>query len=162
MHPRGDRRTYARNGHWEWTLSHEDRSVGNARRLVAGEVAELDREVVEVTLLLTSEVVTNALRFGAGDTLHLLLDLRDDRLRVEVEDRVTGPTRLPLPRQLDDRGLGLMLLDALATRWGATSGPGSKLVWFTLQLTKAPAERAGESTPNGIRDVLESARRRVR
>ena len=91
----------------------------------------LGGEVVDCAILLTSELVTNAVRH-AGTRVIVRLDTRDHRLRVEVVDAVE---RRPQPRHADllaEGGRGLELVDALAADWGVDGGPGGKSVWFEL------------------------------
>jgi anti-sigma regulatory factor (Ser/Thr protein kinase) len=89
---------------------------------------------VEITLLLTSEVVTNAVSHGQGD-VRMSLECDDRRLQVEVEDEGPGQPSPPGLNVMADSGRGLMLLEALATDWGtvpADDGVG-KRVWFSLR-----------------------------
>jgi len=60
-----------------------------ARRHVAAACEGLSRDLVEVTLLLTSEVVTHAVASGGAD-IRLSLDQQERWLRVEVEGGPTG------------------------------------------------------------------------
>ena len=120
---------------WHWSLPCDPRMVSTARRNVAAAVSDVDRDTVEIALLLTSEVVTNALRYGDTSSLSLSLRLRPDELLVEVDDATVQQPQVRLPRQLDERGRGLMLLDALASEWGSDAKADGKTVWFRLALT---------------------------
>ena len=89
----------------------------------------------EIALLLTSELVTNALRYGNGGSIGLTVRRTPDTVRVEVQDG--NPAAPQLSRNLDgtgERGRGLHLIDSLATRWGHTpsADPAGKTVWFEL------------------------------
>ena len=114
--------------------------VSTARSHVAEMMSGIDRETVEVALLLTSEVVTNALRYGQTSSLSLSLTLRPGELLVEVDDATPEQPHVRLPRQLDERGRGLMLLDALASGWGSTTKGAGKTVWFRLAITAPVVE----------------------
>ena len=88
------------------------------------------RQVLE---LLTSELVTNAVRHGASDVHEsILLYARrlDGSIRVEVCDEglgfEAGPDQGDL---LEPGGHGLLLVDTLAERWGRNSGRPN-CVWF--------------------------------
>ncbi len=113
--------------------------VAAARRLVSALLGH-DGPGQEVARLLVSEAATNALLHSAsgrhGGGFEVRFELADRRsLRVEVRDEgaATEPRRRPHhPDALTGRGLELF--DALATRWGATGGPGGHTVWFELQL----------------------------
>lgn len=93
------------------------------------------REGVEDSLLLVSEVVTNACTHG-GVPYELRLDRRGGALWVQVSD--TSPAR-PRPhgphRAGRASGHGLYLLQRLATRWGSVPrGPRGKTVWFEVEV----------------------------
>ncbi|AIR99035.1 regulatory protein [Streptomyces glaucescens] len=83
--------------------------------------------------LIVAELAANAVTHGRvpGRDFRLLLYVVGDTLRIEVTD--TCGTRLPRVRQADpdaDSGRGLLLVDALAARWGVTEGPAPrKTVW---------------------------------
>jgi anti-sigma regulatory factor (Ser/Thr protein kinase) len=90
----------------------------------------------DLALLLTSEVVTNALRYGNGDGICLTVRQTPHVVRVEVQD--ANPAAPELFRNLDgtaERGRGLHIVDSLATRWGHISSddPAGKTVWFELR-----------------------------
>ena len=93
----------------------------------------MHRDVVEVALLLASELVTNAIRHGKG-VVQLVVKKFSGRLCVEVSD--TGPGR-PTARNPDSHhagGRGLLLVERLANEWGVAPSPGGgKTVWFTLR-----------------------------
>ncbi|MFH9550042.1 ATP-binding protein [Streptomyces sp. NPDC017435] len=92
-------------------------------------------EAHDVLTLVAAELCANAVRHGhiAGRDFHFLLsaDPATGTVRIEVSD--TRGERLPQIRTSasDDGGRGLLLVEALADRWGCTprvGGPG-KTVW---------------------------------
>jgi anti-sigma regulatory factor (Ser/Thr protein kinase) len=91
----------------------------------------VDRDGFETARLLVSELVANAVTH-AGTVVTLQLDLSPSRLRVEVRDRADGHPRPRQPRHDDPTGRGLMIVDALADRWGVDATPPGKTVWFEL------------------------------
>jgi len=99
------------------------------RRMLRGGEPERACEVAE---LLTSEVVTNAVRHAASQIM-LRVAVDDSTLRVEVTD-----TSAAMPHIRDDPdvgGYGLRIVDELATRWGVESLPKrGKTVWFELDV----------------------------
>ncbi len=109
-------------------------SARAARRFV-GEVLH-DRGVtgdaVETALLLTSELVTNAL-VHAGGSITVGVTATGQVVRVEVGD---GTQEGPAPRVAgaeDTTGRGLDLVEHLARRWGFTLVDGNgKTVWFEV------------------------------
>jgi anti-sigma regulatory factor (Ser/Thr protein kinase) len=87
-----------------------------------------------VAALLTSELVTNAIRHEAGDTVKLFISCSCGHLRVYVHDSSrTWPA--PLNAGPDaEAGRGLMLIASLSTDWGVYRTPSGKAVYFTLAL----------------------------
>ena len=116
------------------TLPHTPEAPGLARRYVTSRSGAWPDDLVDLIVLLTSELVTNAFVHGAGPIELLLLE-DGGRLRVEVGD---GEPRLPdgpgKPTEHDVSGRGLMILDRLADRWGShpRRTPPGKVVWFEL------------------------------
>jgi anti-sigma regulatory factor (Ser/Thr protein kinase) len=115
-------------------LPHTAAAPSIARRLVADALSGKPTEVVDNALVLTSELVTNAVRHGHGD-IELSLYVDPDTVHVEVSDAGRRKPRPPHSgRALSEDGRGLLILAALATNWGIRShedGPG-KTVWFQL------------------------------
>src|SRR5262245_47458947 len=89
-----------------------------ARVAVRTAMKGTDPRVVERAMLLTSELVTNAV-IHASTPLDLTLRARDGHLRVLVEDgddRIPAP--LPLSRGGPNGGFGLHIVERLASAWG--------------------------------------------
>jgi anti-sigma regulatory factor (Ser/Thr protein kinase) len=104
----------------------------------------------DVAILLTSELVTNAVthatarsrrngraarRGFAAEAVLLVIAADDAGLRVEVHD---GSADLPVladcPVEADaETGRGLLLVTSLSAEWGFHRTPGGKAVYFTLQ-----------------------------
>jgi anti-sigma regulatory factor (Ser/Thr protein kinase) len=86
----------------------------------------------DVAILLTSELVTNAIRHEAGETVVLDVTSSGDELRVDVHDTSCC---LPMPGDAPvdaETGRGLMLVNTLSTEWGSYRTPAGKAVYFTL------------------------------
>jgi anti-sigma regulatory factor (Ser/Thr protein kinase) len=92
----------------------------------------LPTETVDDAVLLTSELVGNAVRYCTGETTVRVMR-RDDRIRVQVRDNEARAPVLHSELSLDaESGRGLQLVDVLAVSWGwQPIGPG-KEVWFEL------------------------------
>ncbi|WP_330336275.1 ATP-binding protein [Streptomyces sp. NBC_00557] len=113
-------------------------AVGTARRVVrdlltAWDVPEGARDDA---VLVTSELVTNALVHAAGTRIACRLRRTADRLRIEVEDQAGGPV-LPAvrhPGPEDQHGRGLFLVDTLSRDWGVSpvGGRPGGIVWAEL------------------------------
>ena len=88
--------------------------------------------------LLTSEIVTNALRhagMGSQDSLVVGVEISQDRVRVQVADHGQGfdPAGLEAPAADRVGGWGLVLVQQLADRWGVIRNDPN-FVWFELSL----------------------------
>lgn len=125
-------------------------AVGEARRIVRSVLAGWgdDAAVVQVAMLLTSELVTNAIVHASPHAtdgrVGLTVDGDDEVARVEVADRYRGLPFARVPRVGRASGRGLLLLELLAARWGVTPGDEGKTVWFEI------SRRAAEPTSPGL------------
>ncbi|WP_405872518.1 ATP-binding protein [Streptomyces zaomyceticus] len=119
-----------------------------ARRLVAVRLDEwgvpCGTGAHETVVLVAAELATNAVRHGhvPGRDFRLSLRVSDGLARIEVSDtraeRVPPrPGKLPGPGpELADGGRGLLLVEALADRWGwcPRLGAPGKTVWAECAL----------------------------
>lgn len=89
-------------------------------------------EAVDVVVLLTSELVTNAV-LHAGTRIGLRISRASGRLRVEVGD-ASQQVLTVRPRNVEAQtGRGLALVDSLATCWGVEQvADDGKVVWFEV------------------------------
>ena len=84
-------------------------------------------------MLLTSELVTNAVLYARSDVV-LRVSLDAAVVRISVHD---DSPMAPVPRspgREDTSGRGLALVDVLATTWGVALNGNGKEVWFELRL----------------------------
>ena len=89
------------------------------------------RDQVDTAVLLVSELVTNAVRHAHGPCA-LVVNVAGDDVELAVED---GDPQAPVARDaqgLEESGRGLLLVRALADRWGVRAVPGGKAIWFSL------------------------------
>ncbi|WTQ39248.1 serine/threonine-protein phosphatase [Actinacidiphila glaucinigra] len=116
-----------------WFLEPESQTPGRARRLARQVLLRWElHDLISVTELMVSEVVTNAVRY-AERPISLRL-LRTDVLRCEVGDDAPTLPRLSRAQPEDEGGRGLYLVNRMAQRWGVTRLPTGKVVWFELPL----------------------------
>ncbi|MFE9452386.1 ATP-binding protein [Streptomyces sp. NPDC006739] len=129
-------------------LSATPRGARLARRLAAERLHSwgwpYDTEAHHTATLLVAELATNAALHGrvSGRDFRLRLTLHpaDPALRIEVTDtrpdrRPPAPGHLPSPSPESDSGRGLVLVEALSTHWGTTSGDAyTKTVWCEVAL----------------------------
>lgn len=94
-------------------------------------------------VLLTSELVTNAVRHAGGPVITLVVSCSRGQVRVDVHD----PSSV-LPEVADvppdaESGWGLHLVASLADEWGYYRTPAGKAVYFTLAFGPDPAPGVG-------------------
>ena len=83
-------------------------------------------------VLLTSELVTNAVRH-AGTDVRLGVTVELDEVRVDVRDGSTSAPRRQDPDPEATQGRGLSTVNALADAWGIEPDTPGKLVWFAIR-----------------------------
>jgi two-component sensor histidine kinase len=124
------------------TLPHTVTAVRTARRFVDGELSgwgvPVDPDARYTAELLTSEIVTNALRYGAPPLRVAVQRLGRSCLRVEVGDGTRRPPARLDPSPGHEGGRGILLLDQLATAWGYRPLGRGKVVWYELELARPP------------------------
>ena len=87
----------------------------------------------DIPLLLLTELVANAARHASPGDVVVRITLTGRVLRVEVADSSSRPLRLPVGAGWEqESGRGLLLVEALAERWGSAAVVGGKSVWFEL------------------------------
>jgi anti-sigma regulatory factor (Ser/Thr protein kinase) len=107
-----------------------------ARRRVASACNGWPQSLIEDALIMTSELVTNAVRYGHAPIV-LTITATPDGLHVEVGDgNATMPRSGLTPSEDGVGGRGLLIVAALATDWGSRPSPTQlgKSVWFDLQI----------------------------
>ena len=112
---------------------------------IAARACDPDR-VVDDAVLLTSELVTNAV-VHAGTALDVTCRLISGELEVAVRDRHPARTLPDIPKAASavaERGRGLLLPSALASSWGVTYARTAKAVWFRMSLARDGAAEADE------------------
>ena len=116
-------------------------AAGEARRQVRAAICTWDIPVdPDVAILLTSELVTNAIRNEVTGIILLAITCSPGQLRVDVHD-----TSRFLPMLIDapadaETGRGLMLVTTLSSEWGFYRTPAGKAVYFTLSFEPDVAE----------------------
>ena len=110
----------------------------NAPRAARARVRELEPRLgpdrTEDAVLLISELVTNAVKYGPEHgEIRIIVDEDESSTRFTVHDPGAGP--LPVMRPLErlpheGGGHGLRLVEMVSDRWGVERG--STRVWFEL------------------------------
>ncbi|MEU8932677.1 ATP-binding protein [Streptomyces sp. NPDC048409] len=85
--------------------------------------------------LLVTELATNVLKHvGEGAPATLVLEWRDERVRVEVHDKSGTVPTLKSAMCEEECGRGLHLLATVAMDWGAVLTAAGKAVWCEIPL----------------------------
>ncbi|WP_066975370.1 SpoIIE family protein phosphatase [Streptomyces sp. NRRL F-4489] len=137
----------------QWDVAPDPAAVGPVR---AACVDQLTRwglgDTVFTTELLLSELITNAVRYGAPPiTVRLLYDRA---LTCEVADASSTAPHLRKAAATDEGGRGLFLVAHLAQRWGTRYTGRGKIIWAELALPDPtdPTGRTGQppADPAGL------------
>jgi anti-sigma regulatory factor (Ser/Thr protein kinase) len=103
---------------------------------------------LDAALLLTSELVTNAVRHEARQgarSVMLTIASSRGRLRVDVHDTSRSlPAVAEVPADAET-GRGLLLVETLSDEWGFYRTPAGKAVYFTLAFEAGTAGKAGKA-----------------
>lgn len=131
-HPR------ARSGQFAVQLSATRRGARLARLLATEQLRSWGLPLEDAGLVV-AELAANAALHGyvPGRDFRVLLTVDGDTLRIEVADaRGDQLPRVQAPPDAAECGRGLLLVEALATRWGVEHGPfPRKTVWAEIALS---------------------------
>ncbi|MCM2412309.1 ATP-binding protein [Streptomyces sp. RKAG290] len=128
----------ARSGQFAVQLSATRRGARLARLLATEQLRSWGLPLDDASHVV-AELAANAALHGyvPGRDFRVLLTVSGDTLRIEVTD--ARGDRLPRLQERTDAsecGRGLLLVEALATRWGVAQGPfPRKTVWAEIALT---------------------------
>ncbi|MEV5958855.1 SpoIIE family protein phosphatase [Streptomyces sp. NPDC051987] len=117
-----------------WQLPARDDTASHARALAAPLLRRwhIGEQTRDNALLVLSELVTNAVRFGSGPVTVRLVHA-GSRLTCEVGDTGSGRPRLRRGSLLDGAGRGLYVVHKLTVRWGVRWTQTGKAVWAELE-----------------------------
>ncbi|MFC9244843.1 ATP-binding protein [Streptomyces sp. NPDC057136] len=101
---------------------------------------------VEAAALVVTELVANAVQHTNSRRIRCRLLRSHSGVRICVWNRerghitsptppgdlATAPGECPEPQELPEDGRGLLLVDALAARWGTSAGLAGRLVWADI------------------------------
>lgn len=131
-------RAFPAEGRASWCFGNDHASVATARRLTCEQLAEwgVDDETTFNTQLIVSELVTNALRYGAPPIEVRLI--HDRVLTCEVRDAGQAAPHLRHARVADEGGRGLFIAAEPAQSWGVRYMHSGKMVWTEQPLADEP------------------------
>ncbi|MFF7277058.1 SpoIIE family protein phosphatase [Streptomyces griseorubiginosus] len=116
-----------------WALPSDPSIVADARAQATRQLTAWGlEEAAFVTELVVSELVTNAIRYGAVP-IGLRL-IRDRTLICEVSDASNTAPHLRRARTYDEGGRGLHMVAQLTQGWGTRQGPLGKTIWAEQSL----------------------------
>ncbi len=108
----------------------------DAPRAARHDVSHVDRpspDLRDAVVLLTSELVTQAVETAPGGTVELRVWMPADVVRVEMRRSAAVSARCWA--QL--HAYTALLLDQIADRWERAGGPGGGMIWF--EIDRCPA-----------------------
>lgn len=104
---------------------------GGARAFIRRSLGGFDADLMGSVELMVSELVTNAV-IHASSSPRVDVYLSRRAVRVEVYDDDPALPRQREPEASGPGGRGLLIVDQLATDWGARNEGEGKVVWFEL------------------------------
>lgn len=103
-----------------------------ARTALLALTGAVEPRLLEDLRLLITELVTNSVRHGPGGQVRVTVNVKDqDQIFAEVTDNGNQGVVEIREAAEDGGGLGLRILDRMASRWGVYEG--STNVWFELR-----------------------------
>ncbi|MFF3099173.1 SpoIIE family protein phosphatase [Streptomyces cyaneofuscatus] len=133
--------------------------LSDARAIVRQALADWDMaEFADDAELVTGELLVNVLLHTEGGAVLTLEVLPEPvrRIRLSVQDRSSAWPRRRTPGETSTSGRGLLLLDAVATRWGIEPRGEGKAVWCEI----GPAPPPATAPPPGAAEQIPPAGRR--
>lgn len=91
-------------------------------------------ELLSTTELVVTELVTNAVNAARTGLIIVEVALHRRYLRISVHDDAPGQAEVKRPTNTDEHGRGLLIIEAIARKWGSTPVDGGKLVWVELDV----------------------------
>jgi anti-sigma regulatory factor (Ser/Thr protein kinase) len=134
------------SGSVELSISSNVDAPGYARRWLRDVLAQssMSRELLEDTVLVVDELVTNAV-VHAATPIVVALEFGPSGCRCSVTDRRSAG---PMPRLVegtDGSGRGLRLVDAVSSEWGVERSDVGTRVWASI----APAAATSVASSRG-------------
>ncbi|AXI80841.1 SpoIIE family protein phosphatase/ATP-binding protein [Peterkaempfera bronchialis] len=135
----------------EWGVPSDPAAVSRVRAECSRRLAEWGLEETGfATELVLSELITNAIRYGAQPIRVRMLC--DHSLICEVSDGSSTSPHLRRAASTDEGGRGLFLVAQFAERWGTRYTPEGKVIWTEQPLHHGPAADVGGDSDS---DILE-------
>ncbi|MFI6693106.1 ATP-binding protein [Streptomyces sp. NPDC050433] len=144
---------------WEVPFTAEPRVVARVRRAMRLHLSLWGlSELEDMAQICVSELVANVINHvGPGTPVTLAVSTDGAHLRIELTDPDTRAMPMLLaPASGTESGRGLIILDAVAERWGVISRADSKVVWCDLATglespNEHPDPRVGQAEMSIVR-----------
>ncbi|MFF8790701.1 SpoIIE family protein phosphatase [Streptomyces sp. NPDC015125] len=134
----------------EWEVPSDPAAVARIRSACVGALESWGLEALSFTTeLILSELITNAIRYGAQPIRVRLL--YDRALICEVFDGTSASPHLRRAATTDEGGRGLFLVAQFAQRWGTRYTPNGKIIWTEQALDGGRPEPG----PDSVDDILD-------
>ncbi len=127
-------------------------AAADARRRVLAAIQSWQVPVdPDTAILLTSELVTNAVRHEAAQAIMLVVTCARGQLRVDVHDTSPSwPAVADVPADAET-GRGLLLVETLSDEWGFYRTPAGKAVYFMLAFESDQSDQSDQAPAAGGR-----------
>ncbi|BDH12309.1 SpoIIE family protein phosphatase [Streptomyces hygroscopicus] len=113
----------------EWDVARDPAAVSPVRNDCARQLADWGLERIAYgTELILSELITNAIRYGA-EPIHVRLLHTPGTLISEVSDGSSTSPHIRQAKDTDEEGRGLFLVAQFAEHWGTRYSPRGKTIW---------------------------------
>ena len=128
------------------TELHQRRILMTRRPAVAAEARRQVRAIIcawelpvdpDIAVLLTSDMVTDAVMRGGGETVTLTIGCSRGHLRIDVHDTSRSRPAAGAGPAVTETGCGLVLVAALSAEWGSFRTPAGQATYFTLAFRPA-------------------------
>jgi signal transduction histidine kinase len=134
----------------EFSVTSGPGAATNARAALLPFSEVLSAEAHSDLKLIISELVANSVVHGPSGQIEVVVELRaDGSISGTVADEgqgITGSETYVEPGE----GLGLLIVEALAERWGVERGRSQ--VWFQLEGQTLPSQRDSDRRIEGLQD----------
>jgi len=107
-----------------------------ARDFVREQLGDLGENTLQTVLLVSTELVTNAVLHGRGP-IDLSVEVNASSVLVRVFDYEPREPQLREPDVDRTDGRGIALVAMVSRRWGTSSHDGGKSVWAIIDRTAA-------------------------
>ncbi len=97
----------------------------------------------DIAVLLTSDMVTDAIMHGDGETVTFTISCSRGHLRIDVYDTSRSRPAAEEGPAVTETGRGLVLVAALSAEWGSFRTLAGKAMYFTLAFQPDRSRAAG-------------------